>query len=275
MNRMKKGLKARPHDIAEVMKMEPQMIEIHASSEDLNEKIDGQYNDVQVAIHLPEYDGTELMDLASLDEKKQFKSISFYDKAIEKSREWATHFRGTPKVILHPGGWSNEPIKSFEKPLLYDAFTKSWKELNKNGIDLLVENMPPQPWFYGGQWNCNIFLNPKECRDYCIGEGFGFCLDVCHAYLYCNWIGEMDIMRFMQIVKPIIAHIHISDGKGVDGEGLQIGEGEMPLKEIVKYISPIQVGVVPEIWQGHKDNYAGFKIAWERIKNINGANGNG
>ena len=32
----------------------------------------------------------------------------------------------------------------------------------------------------------------------------------------------------------------------------------------------VAVGIVPEIWQGHKDGFDGFKTAWERLEALNG-----
>lgn len=265
---MRRGLKARPHDIDAVMKLEPQLIEIHASSEDLEKKITGQY-DIPLVVHFPEYDGTDLLDPASEDEKARLKAEGFYQRALEKTREWAKHFRGTPKAIIHPGGWSSEPVtKSYLRDALYGNFHRTWSSFNATGVDLLVENMPPQPWFYGGQWYCSIFMDPRETRDFCIGNGYGLCLDICHAFLYCNYVTNIKIMDFIKQVRPVLAHAHVSDARGVDGEGVQIGEGEMPLGEIFAYLKNIQIGVVPEIWLGHKDGMQGFKTAWERIDEL-------
>lgn len=265
---MKKGYKARPHDIEQVMALKPEFIEIHASSEDLEKELTGNWTDTQMAVHLPEYEGSTLLDPASNDPSMKYQCVNFYNNALNVTREWAKKFRGTPKAIIHPGGWSNEPLKHWERQGLYNAFKGFMEDLNTKDVDLLVENMPPHPLFYGGQWNCNIFTDPTECRDYCIGNGWGFCLDLCHAYLYCNQVGGLTLLDFTRKVKVIIGHIHISDGKGTDGEGLQIGEGDLPLKEILDYINPIQVGVVPEVWQSHHDNFAGMKLAWERMEKI-------
>ena len=189
---MYKGLKARPHDLDEVMKMEPELIEIHASSEDLEKNIDKKY-DVKLAVHLPEYDGSELLDPASDDERERLKAVKFYNNALNKSREWGKNFRGLPtKVILHPGGWSIEPMKKYERKGLYDNLYRTIQDLNTADIDLLIENMPTFPWFYGGRWHCNIFMDPKECRDYALGWGVGICADICHSSLYCNHVKEID-----------------------------------------------------------------------------------
>ena len=262
---MRKGIKARPHDIEDVMKMNPEMIEIHASSEDLDKEINGHF-DVPLAVHLPEYSGSDLIDPASLDEEKRYRAVEFYKRAADISRKWGAQFRGTPKVIMHPGGWSSESQKISDRLNLYNQFATSMSDINFNGFDFLVENMPPHPWFFGGQWYCSIFMDPRECLDYCLGNGWGLCLDLCHAYLWCSYMKMPEkIFDFVKKVKPVTAHIHISDARGVDGEGLQIGDGNMPLRELIEMIHKIQIGVVPEIWLGHREGFSGFKTAWERI----------
>ena len=108
--KIKKGVKARPHDIKQVIDIfKPQLIELHASSEDLSESIEGEYFDTQLAVHLPEYDGTKLMDLSSLNEIDRLKAVTFFNRAISQARKWGEQFKGTPKVIAHPGGWSDQP----------------------------------------------------------------------------------------------------------------------------------------------------------------------
>lgn len=263
---LKKGLKARPHDLTEVVKLGPKMIEFHTDIKDLDKELEGKY-DIQMALHAPEYDGSVLLDLASPDEKTRLQSVKVLEKALDTARRWAPHFRGTPKLVFHPGGWSDEPCKTLDRPALYDNFFKAIADLNTEGVDFLVENMPPHPWFYGGQWHCNIFMDPKECRDLCAGHRLGFCLDICHAFLWCQNTG-FDFTRFLQIVKPVMAHVHFSDAKGTDGEGLQIGEGELDLRVPLDVIGQVQVGWIPEIWQGHKDALAGFKTCWERTETL-------
>ena len=80
----------------------------------------------------------------------------------------------------------------------------------------------------------------------------------------------------MSIVKPVTAHVHFSDGKGTDGEGLNLGDGDFPLDRIIPFINKLNVAGVSEDWHGHHDNYKGFKIAWERFYEIlRKSNGNG
>ena len=264
---MKKGIKARPHDIQRIVELfNPQLVEIHASSEDLMKSIDGEYKDIHLAVHLPEYNGDELLDASSPDETIRLKTSDFYQKAIDKARDWADKFKGTPKVIIHPGGWSNEPRPITERPALIEQLAKTMSEFNDKGVDLLVENMPPHPWFYGGQWACNIFMEPRECRDLCLGMGWGFCYDLCHAALWCASVkNTVTLDRYTEMIRPVLAHVHVSGAHGVDGEGIQIGEGDIDMTQSLLRIQSSSAAFVPEIWQGHKDDYAGFKIAWEKL----------
>lgn len=274
---MRRGYKARPHDLDQVMTLNPEVVEIHASSEDLEKEIQGEFS-VPLVVHCPEYAGSDLLDISSPDEKVRLKALAIYQKTIEKTRVWGRRFRGAPKLVLHPGGWSNEPLNRLEKNIRYDAFATSIRAMNKVGVDVMVENMPPYAWFWGGEWNCSIFLDPTECRDYSSGLGIGFCFDICHAYLYCNTVPEsMNLLKFAQIVRPVLAHIHFSDGKGVNGEGLAFGEGDLPIKDVLRYLHHLPVAWVSERWQGHKDGMKGFKEDWikmdEFLKEIQSTNG--
>ena len=262
---IKKAWKARPHDLEAVMKFNPEVVEIHASSEDLDKEIEGKF-DVPLVVHFPEYEGEVLMDAAAIEELPRLKAQAFYNKALSVTRKWGASFKGTTKAIIHPGGMSSEPRKAWEKPALYDAFKKTMDGLNQAGVDLMVENMPPQPWFYGGQWFCNIFLDPKECLSYCTANGWSFCFDTCHAKMWCNSVENLvTLEKFASIVRPVVAHLHLSDAKGVDGEGVQIGDGEVDWESLMLSIRGLNVPASLEIWKGHLDGFTAFSEGWKRL----------
>ena len=54
---------------------------------------------------------------------------------------------------------------------------------------------------------------------------------------------------------------------GVDGEGLQIGEGEIDFSSFAKlyYNCFGEATWIPEVWQGHKDYGSGFKQALKKL----------
>ncbi len=58
------------------------------------------------------------------------------------------------------------------------------------------------------------------------------------------------------------------DAAGTDGEGLQVGEGEVDfavLGEQLDRLAP-DAGFIPEIWQGHVNEGEGFWVALDRLE---------
>ena len=85
--------------------------------------------------------------------------------------------------------------------------------------------------------------------------------------LACNTFG-WDFKQFLNSCAPYTAHYHIADASGLDGEGLQIGEGEMDFDLLAKLIMKMSPNssFIPEIWQGHKNNGEGFWIALNKLE---------
>jgi len=129
--------------------------------------------------------------------------------------------------------------------------------------------MAPFPWHFGGQRYQNLFVLPEEIAEKCDSLNLRICLDVSHSMLACNHF-DINFYEFIDKVAPYTAHIHMGDAKGVNGEGLQIGEGEInfnKLCEILLKKSP-NASFIPEIWQGHKNNGEGFWIALDRLSGL-------
>ena len=64
--------------------------------------------------------------------------------------------------------------------------------------------------------------------------------------------------------------MHLSDSIGTDGEGIQIGEGDINWQEILKILdeqSP-NSSFIPEVWQSHKNSGEGIWVALNRLNNI-------
>jgi N-acetylneuraminate synthase len=79
---------------------------------------------------------------------------------------------------------------------------------------------------------------------------------------------HLSFKNFLEQVGPLTAHMHMVDAAGVDGEGLQIGEGDIDFAmvgEVLDRVAP-KASFIPEIWQGHKDNGSGFWLALERLE---------
>ena len=79
-----------------------------------------------------------------------------------------------------------------------------------------------------------------------------------------------DFYDFAKKIAPFSSHIHMGDATGLNGEGLQIGDGEIDFDKLGKILKneASNSTFIPEIWQGHKNDGEGFWIALERLKNL-------
>jgi len=272
---MKKGIKVRFHDVQSMLSLNPDVFEFHFSDKDVDieHSFSNAHFDQELVVHAPEYSKGKLIDLCSDNtqsmQHSREDSVKLVQKVIDETSRISKHFSGKPLMVLHPGGMCLKRIKNKEKiNELRENLKKSLKELDKKNVTILLENMPPYPWFYGGQWNCHILVDAEEIKRFCEEIGYGFCFDLSHAQLYCKWAGK-DLLEFIKTIKPLIKHVHFADADGVDGEGLQIDEGEIDFSRVMPYFRDIEmaesVTMIPEIWRGHEKDGEGFKIAFERL----------
>lgn len=272
---MKRGIKVRFHDINDMLELNPDVFEFHFSDKDLDtEHVFVSKFDQELVVHAPEYYDKKLIDLCSDDSQSlqhtRKKSVELIQRVINKTEKISKHFSGKPMIVLHPGGMCLKRISDEEKiKELRGNLKKSLSELDKKNIVLLIENMPPYPWFFGGQWHCHVLLDADEIKKFCEETNYPFCFDLSHAQLYCKK-EKKDLIEYTKITKPFIKHIHIADADGVDGEGLQIDEGEIDFSKVITHLREFEmddsITMIPEIWRGHEKNGEGFKIAFKRLE---------
>jgi len=260
---MEWGFVVRFNDYRQVLKYQPQLLEFHFTDKDLDEPYPGDNLDLGLVVHAPEFWSNHLVDLCTFDEVYRKKSVDLLQKAIDVTREMAPHFKGKPKVVVHPGAASlDEPIKEVQG--LYENLKESVNNLDAEGVELLLENLPPHPWYFGGQWLTNAFMDAYEIRDFLDDMNLMMCYDTSHHKLYCNWAQE-DFYQQVEVLLPYISHLHLADASGLDGEGLQIGEGTIDWKKFFSIAHGYQGTMIPEIWRGHQRGGEGFIIAINRL----------
>jgi N-acetylneuraminate synthase len=245
----------------DMLAYKPRLIEFHLAERDVQlvPEFSGTF-DQELVVHTPEYIGERLLDLCSTDGKILDPSLAMVQRTIELTHAMAPHFAGRPKVIVHPGAMSLN--QKLDKEALRRALLRSTQAINPEDTELLFENLPPYPWYFGGQWKGNYFMDAEEIRSFCEETGVGLCFDLSHAALYCN-AKEKELASFIRVVMPYIRHIHFADGYGLDGEGVQLGQGEIDLERILPLFSDYEGTWVPEIWRGHLNSGQGFIQALE------------
>ncbi|MDA8630453.1 N-acetylneuraminate synthase family protein [Flavobacteriaceae bacterium] len=275
--KLKWGIPVRYHDFKKYQKIvTPDLFEFHLSYLDMDLNIKDFVNideNAGFVVHAPElFKESTLMDLASPDKEYRNQSIKETQRVIEITKELNKFFpkQEKPLIVANIGGFSmDKPIDSVLKKDYYNIFLESLSQLSTEGVELIPQTMAPFPWHFGGQRYQNLFVLPEEIAEKCNSMNLRICLDVSHSMLACNH-HKINFYEFIEKVAPYTAHIHMGDARGINGEGLQIGEGEINFNKLCKILlekSP-NASFIPEIWQGHKNNGEGFWIALERLNSL-------
>lgn len=269
------GVPVRFHDFAEYnARIKPDLFEFHLSYSDMELKPDdflkGTYP-CGFVVHAPElFANSKLMDLASPDEAYRVQSVLETQRVINITRYLKRFFPQTtrPMIVANIGGFTmDEPLPASVIQAYYERFAKSLTELDMGGVELIPQTMAPFPWHFGGQRYQNIFVKIDEIVDWCQKLQLRMCFDISHTRLTCNHFG-IDFYEFAEKIAPLSAHLHLGDAQGLNGEGLQIGEGDIDFVRLGKILQKgcPQASFIPEIWQGHKNGGEGFWIALEKLE---------
>ena len=271
------GIPVRYHDFKKYsLKINPDIFEFHLSYSDLdldiNDYLSGEY-EYGFVVHAPElFSESRLMDLASPDEEYRQYSIKETQRVIEITRSLKKYFPKTdrPMIVANIGGFTmDELLPSDQIISYYERFADSLNLLDMDGVELIPQTMAPFPWHFGGQRHQNLFVHADECREWCEKLNLRMCFDISHSKLTSNHFG-IDFYDFVKKIAPITGHLHLGDALGVNGEGLQIGEGEIDFKKLASILDDYcpKASFIPEIWQGHKNGGEGFWIALEKLESI-------
>jgi sugar phosphate isomerase/epimerase len=208
--------------------------------------------DGELILHAPEElpDG-RLLDLSSEDAR-------WREASVMRIREVASAGRETARpVVVHPGGISEE---------LY-ADTSTLIANLRSSLDLLpdylwLENMPLHYHHRGRRLIANLMRLPSEMMQV---EDLvaGFTVDVSHAYLGVMRDGNANVAAMFRELGEAVRHVHLSDAKRPDVEGVMIGDGEIDMS-FFPHLRGLPV--LLEIWDGHLNDAAGFREALRRVR---------
>ncbi|WP_415905135.1 N-acetylneuraminate synthase family protein [Neptuniibacter sp. QD48_55] len=270
------GIPVRHHDYVKLYSVvKCPMLEFHLSYKDLELNHKDYFKDKidsHLVVHAPElFYGDHTLDLTSSDEEYRLHSIAEMRKTIEVVKAIKPFFKNANErigLVTNVGGFSDDaPLSRRDIRERTELLKKSLAELNDSEVEILPQTMPPFPWHFGGQQFHNLFLDGDWIVEFCEETGMRVCLDVSHSALECNH-SKTSLSRFLDKVLPYTAHLHLADSLGVDGEGLQIHEGDVDwavVAEKMKQHCP-EATWLPEIWQGHENGGQGFWVALERLE---------
>ncbi|HEV2568130.1 N-acetylneuraminate synthase family protein [Sphingomonas sp.] len=269
------GLPVRYHDLQKMVDATNlDLVEFHLSYKDMEEPVERHLGDrvydLDLVVHSPElFAGDHIMDLCAPDPAYRARSIAELNRVAELTRQLKPHFARAqrPMIIINAGGFSlDRPIPAQSRLPMYEMIADALRQVDQEGVEIILQTMPPFPWHFGGQRYHNLFMSADDIVRFSAEHGYRVCLDLSHSQLACTHEGE-SFSQFLEQVAPLTGHLHVVDAEGVDGEGLQIGEGTMDfamVAEILDRRAP-QASFIPEIWQGHKNDGAGF---WEALAKL-------
>ncbi len=270
------GFIVRFSDYKNYFPFKPKIFEFHFTDQDLFTNLDDFFSgpiDAALAVHAPTNWDDDVLDISSDNQMLQSRSIESIINTIDITRQMSKYFnkqKDKPiKMVLHAPG-----ISRFERIMdnehLYKNLHDSIQSIDFNGIELLLENLGPFGWYYGGQGFNNIFYNPQEILEFLEKEKLKMTFDTSHAGMYVNSMdkNKITVHQFYNKIKHLVRHVHVADAIGVLGEGLQIGEGIIDFNDFLPELIKTNVTYLPEIWLGHNHGGRGFRKAINKITEI-------
>lgn len=273
------GLPVRYHDLAALTgACTPDFIEFHFSYRDLDLPVDAALAEhvgrlpTTYTTHSPDlFAGDFLLDLASDDPGHRDRSVRELQRVVDTTRRIRAYFpeaEADPLVVASVGGFTADAfVPADRRALRYERVADGLSRIDATGVRLCLQTLPPFPWYLGGQLYCNLFVDPRDTAEFAASTGWRLCLDISHTQLAARYLG-IELTEAVALLAAHTAHLHLVDATGVDGEGVQVGEGDVDWPRLAAQLDELLpgVGFIPEIWQGHVDGGAGFWVALERLE---------
>ena len=256
------GIPVRLHDIDKYRELiNTGVYEFHLSytevfSEGLLDSVSKVNKDDHISIHLPDYlEGNRIVDPISTDPQTRSDSREL----IKRTQEFAKYI--SDKINKHIpiiGSFSQRCGRKREE-VLEDLFNYLGTT-NAGEYKIYPQWLPVYAWYFGGSVKLDLF-NHQEDIDYVNKHQLDVTLDLCHLSLSAEYSKESWLDWYNQL-KGRIGHFHLADAEGVDGEGLDIGSGN--IGDFSIFLDSEKIKVI-EVWQGHFHDGVGFLKALDTL----------
>ena len=267
------GIPVRPHDVLKLNEIfDAPVYEFHISYKDLTRSLPdedwGILSNKKILVHAPElFADSKLLDLSDLGNIhahiKNLNSVCDFCRLIQQK----IGTKQTILIIANIGGFSTHGFKSeHEKSILYNSIKNNLKLIDESDCEITLQNMAPFPWHFGGQRYQNIFAYPDEILRFCEETGRRITLDTAHLSMHCSFRDE-DFLNSLKKLIQVTAHWHMSDAVGTNGEGVQMGVGDVDFNTVIDNVNCNQTFIV-ETWQGHKNDGEGFELDLKYLESI-------
>ena len=270
------GLAVRYHDVETMTRdANPDLLEFHFSYKDLDVDPATVFSErlpMGFCTHAPElFAGDFILDFASPDAAVLDRSVEELQRTVDVTRSLKAYFRedaADPVIVTNLGGFTRDGfVPESERQVMYDRIAENLSRVDDAGVRICAQTMPPYPWHMGGQSFHNLFVDPTESARWAEKHGRRLCFDVSHSKLAANYLG-LSFAETTDLLAPYTDHLHLVDATGIDGEGVQVGDGEVDWAVLAQQLDQHapDASFIPEIWQGHVNDGEGFWIALARLE---------
>ncbi|WP_305984995.1 N-acetylneuraminate synthase family protein [Roseibium sp. MMSF_3544] len=262
---LKLALPVRLHDLGQVARQFPiGAYEFHLSYKEVLSVPDAGIADpgCRYSVHLPDYvNSTQLMDPFAPDEGQRAASKAVLDRTVDFALELSNRTGFETPIV---GSFSMVPAETeggLER--FYNCHAELVREYAERGALIAPQWLPPIAWYFGGSVALKAMNNVQDA-EHLVRRNMPVCLDVCHLLMGRNMFG-FDVKEIVEMLRPQVRHVHLSDALGTDGEGMQFGEGDPGNEDIIRKALALPGLKVIEVWQGHLDRGNGFREALRRL----------
>ena len=269
------GIPVRYHDLDALRSRSNfDFLEFHLSYKDLDEDEAAYFTealDLDLIVHSPDlFENDHLLDLSASDDSYRTTSIDHLARVVDLTCRLAEWFdrADRPRIVVSVGGFTHDaPLDKRERDSRYETVLESLDQLDLSAVEILPQTIPPFPWYFGGQRFMNLFIDPTEIAEFCTQHDFRVCFDTSHSKL-ASTHNHWSFSEFVATVGPHVGHLHLGDASGIDGEGLQVLDGDIDWPMLSRELrsSAPDASFIPEIWQGHKNGGEGFWRALELLE---------
>ena len=257
------GVPVRLHDIEKYRGLiNTGVYEFHLSytevfSDGLLDSVSKVKEDDHISIHLPDYlEGNRIVDPISKNDQTRRDSRELIKRTQEFAREISNKIGKHIPII---GSFSQRCGRKRED-VLEDLFYFLYDLTEASEYKIYPQWLPVYAWYFGGSVKLDLF-NSQEDIDYANKHKIDITLDLCHLSLSAEYAKESWLDWYNQL-KGRIGHFHLADAEGVDGEGLDIGSGN--IGDFSIFLGSEKIKVI-EVWQGHFHEGVGFLKALDTL----------
>jgi N-acetylneuraminate synthase len=210
--------------------------------------------DDHISIHLPDYlEGNRIVDPISIDTQTRNDSRELIKRTGEFAKQISNKIGKHIPII---GSFSQRCDRKRED-VLEDLF---YYLPQASEYKIYPQWLPAYAWYFGGSVKLDLF-NSQEDIEYINNKNIDITLDLCHLSLSAEYSKESWLDWYNQL-KDRIGHFHLADAEGVDGEGLDIGSGN--IGDFSIFLDSEKIKVI-EVWQGHFHDGIGFLKALDTL----------